>query len=71
MYALYERFLKPTLTPDPQCLREFDQLTERYFNHLTRLADRDEQIEEEITNFDPLEWLNTREFDNKKKDDYL
>lgn len=44
---------------------------ERYFTYLTRLANKDEQIEEEITKFDPLEWLNTREFDNKKKDDYL
>lgn len=24
-----------------------------------------------MTNFSPLEWLNTRDFDDKKKDDYL
>lgn len=71
MYALYERFLKPTLQPDPSEVGYFRGLMDRYFIHLKDLASRDLEIESEITSFNPLDWLATRDFDSKKKDDYL
>lgn len=44
---------------------------ERYFGYLTRKADQDEHIAQEIVAFNPLDWLSSRDFDKKKKDDYL
>lgn len=40
-YALYERFLKPSLTPDPIELDVFDRLMARYFEHLERKLTND------------------------------
>lgn len=70
-YALYERFLKPSLTPDPSELEVFDNLMDRYFEHLSRKIGKDADLIDEIVNLDPLQWLSTREFNDAKKADYL